>query len=93
MGSNRFLAAGKECKDCCKPVGQMVPKPTSKTMMFYCAQGIKGFDALDDDPMKGGFTCDLVLCPKCEEVQHINFDNENTRHGRCRQRHIRCKAI
>jgi hypothetical protein len=85
MVPNRFLA-GKDCTDCNTPVEQIVPKAPSTTMIFYCDQGIKGFDAPDDDPMKTALTCDLVLCPQCESNRRIKFDTENTSgHGGRRQ--------
>jgi hypothetical protein len=84
MVPNRFLA-GKDCTDCNTPVEQIVPKAPSTTMIFYCDQGIKGFDAPDDDPMKTALTCDLVLCPQCESNRRIKYDKENTGRGGRRQ--------
>ena len=63
----------------------MVTKTSSRAMLFYCDQGIKGFDAPDDDPMKEELTCDLVLCPPCEGKQRINYDKVNTGRGGQRQ--------
>jgi hypothetical protein len=40
-------------------------------VVYYCHEGIKGFDATDDDPMKSALTCDLILCPKCEAKRRI----------------------
>jgi hypothetical protein len=77
MVPNRFLA-GRHCTDCHTPVEQIVPKKPSTTMVFYCDQGIKGFDAPDDDPMKTALTCNLVLCPQCESNCRIKFYTENT---------------
>ena len=77
MVPNRFLA-GRHCTDCHTPVELIVPKKPSTTMVFYCDQGIKGFDAPDDDPMKTALTCNLVLCPQCESNRRIKFDTENT---------------
>jgi hypothetical protein len=49
-----------------------------KSVVFYCDQGIKGFDAPEDDEMKGELTCDLVLCPQCETTRRSAFDLEVT---------------
>jgi hypothetical protein len=43
-------------------------------VVFYCEQGIKGFGAPDDDPIKGKLTCDLVLCPECEAKRRLTFE-------------------
>jgi hypothetical protein len=80
MQPNRYLA-GKHCKDCQKPVVDMEPKPRSKTLLFYCDQGIKGFDAPENDPMKAVLTCDLVLCQQCTDVRRIEVEKENTKRG------------
>jgi hypothetical protein len=37
-----------------------------RAVVYYCNEGINGFDAPGDDPMKSALTCDLILCPKCE---------------------------
>ncbi len=63
----------------------MVTKTSSRARLFYCDQGIKGFDAPDDDPMKEELTCDLVLCPPCEGKRRINYDKVNTGRGGQRQ--------
>mgnify|MGYP002806881130 FL=1 len=52
-----FLAA-KYCKDCQMLAAKMVTKTSSMPMLFYCVQGINGFDASDDDPMKEELMCD-----------------------------------
>jgi hypothetical protein len=46
-------------------------------VVFYCDQGVKGFDAPEDDPMKSELVCDLVLCPQCEAARHIEFESVN----------------
>jgi hypothetical protein len=84
MEPNRFLA-NMYCKDCHMSVANMVTKTSSRAMLFYCDQGIKGFDAPDDDPMKEELTCDLVLCPPCEGKRRINYDKVNTGRGGRRQ--------
>jgi hypothetical protein len=33
-------------------------------LVFYCDEGIKGFDAPDSDLMKSALSCDLILCPQ-----------------------------
>lgn len=82
MTSNRYLV-GMKCKDCATPVNQMEPNRKGKTMLFYCDDGIKGYDAPEDDPMKGALTCDVVLCSACEEVRRIKVDRQHVgRHGR-----------
>jgi hypothetical protein len=59
---NKFLE-GMGCLDCELQVGKMKPAASClQEMVFYCDQGIKGFDAPDDDPMKSELVCDLVLC-------------------------------
>jgi hypothetical protein len=47
-------------------------------MVFYYDQGIKGFGAPDDDPLKGKLTCDLVLCPECEAKQCLTFERKDS---------------
>ncbi len=64
----RYLE-GKGCLDCKQRILDMRPAtPKQKAVVFYCDEGIKGFDAPDDDPMKAKLTCDLVLCPQCEAI-------------------------
>jgi hypothetical protein len=73
----KFLE-GRGCSDCQGAVTQMKPTaPSQKAVVFYCDEGIKGFDAPDDDPMKAALTCDLVLCPQCEAKRRIEFEKEN----------------
>jgi hypothetical protein len=61
--------------------------PKQKAVVFYCDEGIKGFDAPDDDPMKAKLTCDLVLCPQCEAIRRIAFEVKNAgRRGGGRKR-------
>jgi hypothetical protein len=80
---NRYLE-GKGCLDCKCEILDMRPATTSqKAVVFYCDEGIKGFDAPDDDPMKAKLTCNLVLCPQCEAIRRIAFErgNEGRRGG------------
>ncbi len=61
--------------------------PRQKAVVFYCDQGIKGFGAPQDDPMKEELTCDLVLCPQCEAKRQMTFEREDSaRLGRGRKR-------
>ena len=74
---NKFLDQ-KGCLDCGRLVVEM--KPVAKglrAVVFYCDQGIKGFDAPDDDQMKLELSCDLVLCPQCEATRRITFETKN----------------
>ena len=89
MGCGRFLEE-KTCKDCSQPVWEMLARQSSDMMVFYCDQGIKGYDALDDDPMKEALTCDLVLCVDCEGVRRVTFEKETTGCSgrRLRQRNV-----
>jgi hypothetical protein len=48
-----------------------------RAVVYYCDEGIKGFNAPDDDPMKSALTCDLILCPKCEAKQRIEYNKLN----------------
>ena len=74
---NKFLE-GMGCLDCKLPVGKMRPAALClQEVVFYCDQGIKGFDAPDDDPMKSELVCDLVLCPQCEAARRIEFESGN----------------
>jgi hypothetical protein len=73
---NRFLE-GRSCLDCGIAVTKMCATgPRQKTVVFYCDEGIKGFGAPDDDPMKKELTCDLVVCPQCEAKRRTRFDKE-----------------
>jgi hypothetical protein len=65
---NKFME-GRCCLDCRLAVPNMV---------YYCEEGIKGFDAPDDDPMKSSLTCDLILCPKCEAKRRIEYNKVNS---------------
>jgi hypothetical protein len=49
-------------------------------VVYYCDEGIKGFDAPDDDPMKSALACDLILCPKCEAKRRIEYNKVNSEH-------------
>ena len=66
-----------------KPVG-----PRQGAVVFYCDEGIKGFSAPDDNPMKEELTCDLILCPQWEAKRRITFDkaDESGRKGSGRKR-------
>ena len=60
---NRFLE-NRICLDCKRAVRDMKPGgKKQKAVVFYCDQGVKAFNAPDEDPMKGALTCNLVLCP------------------------------
>ena len=81
---NKFLE-GLGYLDCKLQVGKMRPAASClQEMVFYCDQGIKGFDAPDDDPMKSELVCDLVLCPQCEAARRIEFEavNDGQRNSR-----------
>ncbi len=74
---NKFLDQ-KGCLDCKRLAVEM--KTVSKCLravVFYCDQGIKGFDAPDDDQMKLELSCDLVLCPQCEATRCLTFETVN----------------
>ncbi len=74
---NKFLDQ-RGCLDCKLSVVEM--KTVSKSLravVFYCDQGIKGFDAPDDDQMKSELSCDLVLCPQCEATRRLTFETMN----------------
>jgi hypothetical protein len=79
---NRFMEA-IGCLDCAISVVHMlVGAPSQKAVVFYCDEGIKGFDAPTDDPMKEELTCDLVLCPPCMAIRRISYEKENDGRGR-----------
>jgi hypothetical protein len=60
---NKFLE-GRSCLDCKVTVTNMESTGHSqRAVVYYCDEGIKGFDAPDEDPMKSALTCDLILCP------------------------------
>jgi hypothetical protein len=88
---NRFLE-GMGCRDCEKVVLDMKPvAPNQKSVVFYCDQGIKGFDAPEDDPMKLELVCNLVLCAQCEALRRISFESATIGRGggrRNRSRHL-----
>jgi hypothetical protein len=70
---NKFLE-GRTCLDCKLTVTDMTnSKKSQRAAVFYCDEGIKGFDAPDDDPMKEELTCSLILCPQCVLKRRIKF--------------------
>jgi hypothetical protein len=71
---NKFLE-NRICLDCKRAVRDMVPSSgKQKAVVFYCDEGVKGFSAPDEDPMKEELTCNLVLCPQCEGKRRIRFE-------------------
>ena len=71
---NRYLEAGS-CLDCKQNVEDMKSIGSRQgAVVFYCDEGIKGFGAPDDDPMKEELTCDLVLCPQCEASRRVKYE-------------------
>jgi len=85
---HQFLE-NQSCLDCKQAMGEMKPVgPRQGAVVFYCDEGIKGFSAPDDDPMKEELTCDLILCPQCEARRRITFDKaeESGRKGSGRKR-------
>ncbi len=79
---NRFMET-IVCLDCATSVFKMLEDAkSSKAVVFYCDEGIKGFDAPADDPMKEELTCNLVLCPTCMAIRLTSFEKENAGHGR-----------
>ena len=87
--SNNFLE-NRICLDCKRAVRDMKSiGRQQKAVIFYCDEGVKGFSAPDEDPMKGTLTCNLVLCPQCEAKRRIRFelgDSASTGVGRKRVR-------
>jgi hypothetical protein len=78
---NRFMET-IGCLDCAVPVVNMLLDVRShKAVVFYCDEGIKGFDAPSDDPMKEELTCNLVLCSPCMAIRRISFEKENAGRG------------
>jgi hypothetical protein len=78
---NRFLENMK-CLDCHSAVVTMLTEASGKkAVVHYCDEGIKGFDAPSDDPMKTELICDLVLCPPCQTVRQNTFEKENEGRG------------
>jgi hypothetical protein len=70
--SENKLMKGRSCLDCQLAVTSMESNACGQcAVVYYCNEGIKGFDAPDDDPMKSALTCDLILCPKCEAKRRI----------------------
>jgi hypothetical protein len=75
---NKFME-GRCCLDCWLAVPNMESNARGRrAVVYYCDEGIKGFDAPDDDPMKSALTCDLILCPKCEAKQRIEYNKVNS---------------
>jgi hypothetical protein len=71
---NKFME-GRCCLDCQLAVTNMERNARGRrAVVYYCDEGIKGFDAPDDDPMKSALTCDLILCPKCKAKQRIEYN-------------------
>jgi hypothetical protein len=42
--------------------------------VFHCDQGIKGFGAPANNPMKAKVNCDLILYPECEAKRRVTFE-------------------
>ena len=85
---NRFLE-NQSCLDCKLLVGEMIQvSPRQGGVVFYCDEGIKGFSAPENNPMKEELTCDLILCPQCEAKRRITFENadKSGRKGSARKR-------
>ncbi len=75
---NKFME-GRCCLDCWLAVPNMESNARGRrAVVYYCDEGIKGFDAPDDDPMKSELTCDLILCPKCEAKRRIEYNKVNS---------------
>jgi hypothetical protein len=75
---NKFME-GRCCLDCQLAVPNMESNARGRrAVVYYYDEGIKGFDAPDDDPMKSALTCDLILCPKCEAKQRIEYNKVNS---------------
>jgi hypothetical protein len=75
---NKFME-GRCCLDCRLAVPNMESNARGRrAVVYYCDEGIKGFDAPDDDPMKSALTCDLILCPKCEAKRRIEYNKVNS---------------
>jgi hypothetical protein len=71
---NKFME-GRCCLDCQLAVTNIESNARGRcAVVYYCNEGIKGFNSLDDDPMKSALTCDLILCPKCEAKQRIKYN-------------------
>ncbi len=71
---NKFLE-DTGCLDCKKRVVDMQPAASNtRVVLYYCDQGIKGYDAPDNDEMKAELICNLVLGAQCEAVRRIAFD-------------------
>jgi hypothetical protein len=75
---NKFME-GRRCLDCQLAVTNMESNARGRrAVVYYCDEGIKGFDAPDNDPMKSALTCDLILCPKCEAKRRIEYNKVNS---------------
>jgi hypothetical protein len=75
---NKFME-GTCCLDCRLAVPNMERNALGRrAVVYYCNEGIKGFDAPDDDPMKSELTCDLILFPKCEAKRRIEYNKVNS---------------
>ena len=89
---NRFLEE-MTCLDCKLAVSAMLGSATAKkTVVFYCDDGIKGYDVPLDDPIKAKLVCDLVLCPPCAAVWQIRFESMNDSRGGSRRKRSRQEA-
>jgi hypothetical protein len=75
---NKFME-GRCCLDCQLAVTNMESNARGRrAVVYYCDEGIKGFDAPYDDPMKSALTCDLILCPKYEAKRRIEYNKVNS---------------
>jgi hypothetical protein len=82
---NRFMETMETigCLDCARSmvVNMLEGAQSQKAVVFYCDEGIKGFDAPAGDPMKEQLTCNLVLCSTCMAIRLISFEKENAGRG------------
>jgi hypothetical protein len=75
---NKFME-GTCCLDCRLVVPNMESNAGGqRAVVYYCDEGMKGFDAPEDDPMKSELTCDLIMCPKCEAKRRIEYNKVNS---------------
>jgi hypothetical protein len=70
---------GRCCLDCQLVVPNMESYARGRrAVVYYCNEGIKGFNVPDHDPMKSVLTFDLILGPKCEAKRRIEYKKVNS---------------
>ena len=69
------------CKGDCNDTIKNIHLASPKANIYYCDESNKGFYAPDDDPIKQGMECGLILCYPCHAVREETYALENKKEG------------